>query len=478
MQIETGGILPDIPEIQAEENVSPAEVGISVDVGTTTLVVKVWNISDRRCLATVAEKNKQIRYGTDVVRRISYASRNASIGSNQNAEPGSVVLHYAIITQLEELFKKALSVAANGLPRGIRPSVSMIVITGNTVMLSFVCAVSVDGLASAPFVPESLFDFTIPWDDVRAGRCGARGKSLGTPSAEYLEVFRSSVIPPVTPVYFPPCIGPFIGADTVCAMIAAGFPIPGEPADLKPWEAPIKAPRLLADIGTNSELALYIPDEEGKPGKILCTSGAAGPAFEAANISCGMSAVKGAIEDVSCVNDKISCKIIGGTEARGICGSGLVSAVAAFLRCGWIDSQGVIRKGSSELGDGMPCIQLTPAVYISQQDVRNLQLAKSAVRTGLLYMMEKSPTLPVFCLAGGFGSRLNIGNAERIGLIPKELHNRCVQLGNGALAGASALLFSATLRKKATALASHSYQMNMAAIPGFQSRFLSSIDFL
>ncbi|MBP5283289.1 MAG: DUF4445 domain-containing protein, partial [Treponema sp.] len=108
---------------------------------------------------------------------------------------------------------------------------------------------------------------------------------------------------------------------------------------------------------------------------------------------------------------------------------------------------------------------------------RNLQLAKSAVKTGLQYMLEKSSGLPVFCIAGGFGTNLNLQDACEIGLIPKQLENRCVVLGNGALAGASALLFSPSLRNKAAELARKSIQINMAAIPGFQKRFLSYIDF-
>ena len=134
-------------------------------------------------------------------------------------------------------------------------------------------------------------------------------------------------------------------------------------------------------------------------------------------------------------------------------------------------------KGGSKLGDGMRCIEFSPAVYISQQDIRNLQLAKSAVRTGLQYMLEKSPSLPVFCIAGAFGTKLSMRSASTIGLIPAELEKRTVHLGNAALAGAVALLFSPILRKKCTELAKKSYQINLAAVPDFQIRFLNSIDF-
>ena len=118
-----------------------------------------------------------------------------------------------------------------------------------------------------------------------------------------------------------------------------------------------------------------------------------------------------------------------------------------------------------------------PAVYLSQQDIRNLQLAKSAVYAGLRYMLERSPDVPLFCIAGGFGSHLDMEDSCTIGLIPNELKNRCVPLGNAALAGASAMLFSKTLRKKAMEIKNHSIQINLAAVPEFQERYISSIEF-
>lgn len=476
MQIQTEGIMPDIPE-ELEEQKSLAEVGLAVDVGTTTVAVSVWSISTRKCIATVAEKNNQVRYGYDIIRRISYALRPPLSGSSQVVETGPSALHYAIICQLEHLFTKALSAASAKSPRGTQLDVSRIVITGNTTMLSFVCAIPVDGLAAAPFAPASLFGFTTEWDDVRQGTVSQNCTTLDSPTPDMLSVFSSSVINSSTLVYFPPCIGAFIGADTVCAMLSAGFPspVPSKGSALA-WEAPVKAPLLLADIGTNTEIALYIPETDDKPAKILCTSAAAGPAFEAANISCGMSSVDGAIDKID-YNGDLVCHVIGEGHAKGVCGSGLISAGATLFRNKYIDKGGVIQKSVSKLGDGQICIQLTPAVYLSQQDIRNMQLAKSAVKTGLAYMLERSPSLPVFCLAGGFGSHINVSDACEIGLIPTELEKRCVHLGNAALAGASALLFSKALRQKVIDIAKHSFQINLAAVPDFQQRYLGSIDF-
>ena len=476
MQIQTEGVMPQIPD-DYEEQKSLADVGLAVDVGTTTVAVSVWSLSTRKCIATVAEQNNQVKYGYDIIRRISYATRPPLTGSAQVVESGPSALHYSIIGQLEKMFTKALALASSKAERGTQLNISRIVITGNTTMLSFVCAVPVDGLAAAPFNPASLFGFTTEWHKVRSGSVSSVCQPLDSPTADMINLYESSVVDESTPVYFPPCIGAFIGADTVCAMLSAGFPSPTSAlSQSHTWEAPLKAPLLLADIGTNTEIVLYVPQQEGKPARILCTSAAAGPAFEAANISCGMPSVEGAIDRIE-YNGDLVCHVIGEKNARGICGSGLISAGATLLQNKFIDKNGVFQRSVSKLGDGSICIQLTPAVYLSQQDIRNMQLAKSAVKTGLAYMLERSPSVPVFCLAGGFGSHINISDACAIGLIPKTLENRCVNLGNAALAGAAALLFSRALRQKVVDLAKHSIQINLAAVPDFQQRYLSSIDF-
>ena len=476
MQIQTDGVMPVIPE-QNDVACPPSHIGLAVDIGTTTVAVSAWQLATRTHLATVAAKNMQMRYGYDVIRRISFATRPPLTGSAQVVESGPSALHYTIIAQLEKMFSQLLPLVASRLPRGILPVVSSIVITGNTTMLSFVCAVPVRGLAAAPFMPASLFDFTATWNEVRRGKACVHSDDLDKPTAEMLQIFNASVINSEVPVYFPPCIGAFIGADTVCAMLSAGMPVPGAGDALYPGDMPPSSPVLLTDIGTNNEIVLYTPPAEAHNGRILCTSAAAGPAFEAANISCGMSSVDGAVDRVSYEDGVYTCHVIGDGKAKGLCGTGLVSAAALFFKTGAIDRGGVIRKHLSNLGDGSPCIQLTPAVYVSQQDIRNLQLAKSAVRTGLQYLLEKSPEPPVFCMAGGFGTHLSLEDAAVVGLIPPGMEKKCVQLGNAALGGASALLFSPRLRGKAAALAKKAYQINLAAVSDFQQRFLSMIDF-
>lgn len=479
MQIVTEGIVPPIPE-EIQTTLSPANIGLAVDVGTTTVVVSAWTLGKRKHLATVADKNEQIKYGYDIIRRISFATRPPLTGSSNVVESGPSALHYCIICQLEKMFAKVVSLASQKLPRGFQPQVKQIVITGNTTMLSFVCAFPVDKMAAAPFQPASLFDFSASWKNVRNGTSSPLCVTLDSPTPEVIQIFDSSVISSETQVYFPPCIGAFIGADTVCAMIAAGFPVSNLQDEKSPdSNGSKKSPLLLADIGTNSELCLFIPETQEKKAKIICTAAAAGPAFEAANISCGMSAINGAIDSVSIINGKFNTRVVGNTSAKGLCGSGLVSLVASLFKNKFIDSGGAILRNKSKLGDGTDCIELTPAVYLSQQDIRNLQLAKSAVRTGLEFLLKYVPDEEeiVFCIAGGFGSKLNLEESKTIGLLPARLEKNAVQLGNAALSGASALLFSKTLKEKARLLKNHSTQVNLAAIPDFQERFLSAIDF-
>lgn len=480
MQIVTEGAMPLIPET-AEQDSSPADIGLAVDIGTTTIAASAYLRSTRQRLAVAAAQNQQVRYGYDVIHRVSYAMRPPLAGSTTvMADSGAVVLHNTVISQLEKMFTQVLAASASSLPRGVRPLVSSIVITGNTTMLSLAVGVPVNGLAAAPFTPASLFGMDTTWGALRSGTVVPGSGRADMSSPEQLQLFQSSAISEDTPVYVPPCIGAFIGADTVCAMLDAGFPVPGsslERDDLLPDESPLTAPLLLADVGTNCELALYMPAVEGQNSRLVCTAAAAGPAFEAANISCGMSSVNGAIDRVTLENGKFSCHVIGGGTAKGLCGSGVLSFVALLYKNGYIDKGGTIIKGASRNGDGSACIELTPAVRLAQQDIRNLQLAKSAVRTGIQYLLEKTSSLPIFSIAGGFGTTLSVEDAVLIGLFPKELCSHCIHLGNAALAGASALLFSKTLRDKASRIAGKAYQVNLAAVPGFQQRFLGAIDF-
>lgn len=482
MEIVTEGKFPEIPAESEMNPVTQADIGIAVDLGTTTIVVTVWSLFNRKNIATVAEKNNQVKYGSDVIKRISFATRPPLMGSADTIESSSSALHYCVVCQLEKMFTKAMNNTAGKFARGISPHINSIVITGNTTMLSFLCSVPVKTMATAPFTPASKFDIFADWQDIRDGKACKQREPLDRPTADALRLFETSVIPPNTKVYIPPCIGAFIGADTTCAMLAAGIPVPPSNKNTPEQKAAAeqqvdRTPVLIADIGTNSEIALYQGGETPTITRILCTSAAAGPAFEAANIACGMSAVEGAIDNIDYKDGRFICHVIGEGHAKGICGSGLISGIAMLYDNNFIDKNGVIIRNKETLGDGTVCIQLTPAVYISQQDIRNLQLAKSALRTGIEYLLARIAVRPKFYIAGGFGTLLNIDSAITIGLLPEDFRNSIQQIGNAALSGAAAMLFSKAIRNKGRNLAKSSIQINLAAIPDFQDRFLSNLEF-
>lgn len=261
------------------------------------------------------------------------------------------------------------------------------VVTGNTVMLHFLAGLDVSGMAADPFTPSSLFG---EWFD--GALLGLRGR-----------------------VYLPRCVSAFVGADTTCALLASK-PVHGENM-------------LLVDLGTNGELAFCHDDE------IVCASTAAGPALEGADISSGMRAGAGAIDSVRYDPDRCELKVhvIGEGSARGICGSGLISAVAALLDAGILDESGYLEAP----------YELAPGVLLTPGDIRSLQLAKSAIRTGIeLICGGVRPDR--LCIAGNFGRGLDLGACRRIGLLPD--CGRVEILGNAALTGAEMILDGADER--------------------------------
>jgi uncharacterized 2Fe-2S/4Fe-4S cluster protein (DUF4445 family) len=252
-------------------------------------------------------------------------------------------------------------------------------------------------------------------------------------------------------VYLPPCISAFVGADTVCALLATEL-TKGETA-------------LLADIGTNGEMALW------HGGRLSVCSTAAGPAFEGVGISQGMRGEEGAVDRVCSVNGRMHAHVIGEGAPRGICGSGLVDAAATMLDLEILDESGYLE-------DACP---IAEGVSVTPEDVRALQLAKSAIAAGLLTLLweaglSKEGALPLF-IAGGFGTYLDRRNAERIGLLPRGLARNAVAVGNAALAGASLLLLDREAEAEALSLARRAHTVELATHPVFSEKFMEAMTF-
>jgi uncharacterized 2Fe-2S/4Fe-4S cluster protein (DUF4445 family) len=243
----------------------------------------------------------------------------------------------------------------------------------------------------------------------------------------------------------------FVGADISCAVLASGM--------CKEKTA------LLCDIGTNGEIALW------KEGQLYVTSTAAGPTFEGALISCGCSSIPGAIDRVWAEDGNIQIHTIGDQPAVGICGSGLIDAVAVLLREEIMDETGALDED----------ITFAPGVTLLQKDIRALQLAKAAIAAGIQTLLDGSGTtceeIESFYLAGGFGSHLNLQSAAAIGLIPGELVEKAKVIGNAALAGASQLLLDQTALPVLREIAKNSRHYNLGGNPTFNTNYMEQMLF-
>ena len=313
---------------------------------------------------------------------------------------------------------------------GVHPAaIDDVVITGNTAMLCFLTATDAALLSRAPFALPRGFDET-----VTAASVGLTALSDNRP------------------IYLPPCAAAFIGADALCAVLAC------DGGDART--------ALLADMGTNGELLLMHGDV------VYACSTAAGPAFEGVGISCGMPAVMGAVDEVTLVNGTLHPHVMGGGRLLGLCGSGLVDAAACLLALEEMTPDGYL---------GADTVPLWEGVTLSQEDVRALQQAKSAVCAGLMTLLHHSnlsaAEVEVLYTAGGFGSRLNGRNATAIGLLPKGLTASIRPVGNAALDGAARLLLDASAREQMTALAENVQVVELATDPYFTRQFMTNMSF-
>jgi len=268
-----------------------------------------------------------------------------------------------------------------------------VVVVGNTVMHHLFCGVSVEPLSHHPFEPSQ--------DGLMIFRAEELGWRLGTPAVRFL-----------------PCLGAFVGSDILAGILAT---------HLHHSDGLIG----LVDLGTNGEIVI------GNRERMLCASTAAGPAFEGARISMGMRAATGAISEVTVREGQLHCHVLGHGTPRGLCGSGLVDAVAAGLELGRINPTG-------KLADGKPLLLCAP-VELTQGDVRELQLAKGAIAAGIRLLVEQwgasLDDIAKLYLAGAFGNYINRASAKRIGLLPFG-PEKVVPAGNTALLGAKLALFS------------------------------------
>lgn len=370
------------------------EYGFAADIGTTTLEASLIDLKTGSTAARVKTLNPQVSFGADVVSRIT-----ACIDGKSEALRESII--YALNNSLEILCDKAQI-----SPEKIKKAV----ISANTAEMCFLTNTDTSSVAAYPFKTDDFF--------------GREDESLKSVlKCKNAEIFLTRVI------------SPFIGGDISSGLYYCGF--------IDDFIGKRKIKKLFVDIGTNGETVLL------NGGKLVCTSAAAGPVFEGTGISQGMLAKSGAIDSVELNGFKMDFTVIGNTEALGICGSGIIDALAAMLEAGVIDADGeILEDGHSfednlTFSDGMLGFELG-GVVITQEDVRQLQLAKSAVCTAVETLLHTENVLAEeiesVIIAGNFGKHLNFDSAEKIGLLPKGLKDKTEFAGNTSLSGAEKML--------------------------------------
>ena len=399
----------------------------AVDLGTTTVVARLYDLASGAELATESGWNAQAPYGADVISRIQYTLEQPD---------GLQELSQRSREQVWALIERALVRCGRDTD-----TLRDITLVGNTVMQHLFAGYSVRGIAAAPFQPETLFE-------------DGAGELLSG-----------------IPVQFAPCVAGYVGGDITAGLLADGLFVQPEL-------------RLFLDIGTNGEMAL------GNENGALCCAVASGPAFEGAGISCGMPGITGAVSHVS-YDRGFLCDIVGGGEAKGICGSGLVDLVAVLLERGVIDESGRLlppqdapedmRRYLTEDGQGNGVFHLTKAVSLTARDVRNLQLAKAAVAGGIRVLLEQrgvtADDIASVELAGGFGNYLSPENVVRIGMLPRACLSKIRPLGNAALAGASMLALDGENWRKLAEIPEKCRYLELSGRDDFSRAFTDSLTF-
>ncbi len=396
------------------------------DIGTTTLAGYLLDASDGRVLAVESRMNPQAQYGADVIMRSDYALAH-----------GTEALSSCIRQELD-VMTRCLAAQADRK----QTDILQICIVGNTCMHHLFLNISPASLVHAPYTP-------------------AISQALTLPAVQY-----GLKIHPKGQLLMLPNIAGYVGADTCGCLLAVR---PDQKEEIT----------LLLDIGTNGEMVL------GSRKRLVPCSTAAGPALEGAKIECGMRGADGAIDHVSFQNGRWHYSTIGDRPAVGLCGSGLLDLTAQLLQHGFIDENGSLESGQ----DNPKVFFLVPpeasgnkkGVYLTQKDIREVQLAKAAIAAGIRILMKTLAVTEkdISCLyiAGAFGNYMDPSSAGTIGLIPRSLTDRIQPIGNAAGEGAKIALLHADEWKLADTLTKNVEFVELAALPEFQDCFVDELEF-
>ncbi|MGI5951243.1 MAG: ASKHA domain-containing protein, partial [Brooklawnia sp.] len=396
---------------------SPGRYGIAVDIGSTTVVVALVDLDSLAVVGTVSRLNPQARYGADVLSRITHATSHGVEG-----------LQLLIIEALGDAIGEAARQAGIALDL-----IDRITICGNTTMMYLLRGIDPTPLSVFPFTADHISMLT---QDAAT--------NLGIEALGECELVLL------------PGISAYVGADITAGLYFIGA------------DEFSGTPKLLVDIGTNGEIAFILDDE------IVCTATAAGPAFEGASISCGVGSIEGAINMVWTDDGQVKYSTIANKPAVGVCGSAIVDLLVWGLESEQI-------KPSGRMPDPLELPDTPVPITLDQNDIRSLQLAKAAIRTGMQMMLGRTGVAPYevreLLIAGGFGRYLNKANAARIGLLPASALDRMTALGNAALGGAILALYDPDFEDRCARIISHSRAVDLSSQPEFNSLFISNIAF-
>ncbi len=427
-------------------NTAARQYGVAFDIGSTTIVGYLIDLATGVEVAVASAVNKQNVYGDDIIGRLSRAQRNPE---------GLAKLHDMLIGQVNAILDELAARAPGGAA-----SIHELTVVGNMAMHHFLLRLDSTALGLAPYAPVIRASFT-----VTAGELGL-------------------ALEPETPVFVLPNIAGFVGSDTVAVMLATEIASSG-------------AFRMAIDVGTNGEMALA-----NRKRRIAC-SAPAGPALEGARIKMGMRAAPGAIDHVHIGGD-VEFTVIGEAAPAGICGSALIDIVAELRAVGLLNASGAFLR-HDELGDGVPAAlreRLIEAearrdtyfvlarageagagqeIVFTQQDVRECQLAKGAIRAGTMMLLDEmgisDDQLETVMLAGAFGNFLDPASALRAGLTPQVPVERIKSVGNAAGVGAKLALISVVERRKAIRLADRTEHIQLSGSAKFQKAFAMAMRF-
>lgn len=398
------------------------DCAIAIDIGTTTIAVSLIDLKNGSVLWTYSTVNKQRAYGADVIARIQ-----ASNAGKKEALRESIRMD--LLEGIQCVIKKTGT---------IKDKIKKIAIAGNTTMGHLLMGYSCETLGVYPFTPVNIAETILPFREV-----------LGS---DYLKA----------PVVLLPGISTYVGGDISAGLLSCDF-------DQK------EKPCLLIDLGTNGEMAI------GNKDRIIVTSTAAGPAFEGGNISCGVGSIAGAICNLDIVENKPVFKTIGESEPIGICGTGVIETVSELVRTKLVDETGLLVDEYFEEGYLLAEDSEGTPITFTQRDVREIQLAKAAVRAGIELLIKRYEInyedIDTVYLAGGFGYKMNISKAINTGLLPGELESKIKAIGNSSLGGAIRYLMDQTAQDRMEYIISISTEISLSNDKDFNDLYVDYMYF-